>query len=193
MNLAWLHLILFSLTALFALLEVDYRFRLLAIAVQYAILFWVVSTSLSVGLALVKVVVGWAAIILLGAAIWNMAAGEAPQASWSQQVFRLLSGGMVMGLAFSFQPSSAAWLPIEPLYLRAGIILAGCGILMNGFSRHPVTIILGLLEVFSGFELIYAFLVNSVLMTGLLALVTLGLAAVGAYLALSYRFGESQQ
>ncbi len=193
MNLAWLHLILFSLTALFALLEVDHRFRLLAIALQYAILFWVVSTSLSVGLALVKLIVGWAATILLSAAIWNMAANELPKASWSQQAFRLLSGGMMIGLAFSFHPSSTAWLSIEPLYLRAGIILAGCGILMNGFSRHPVTTVLGLLEVFSGFELIYAFLVNSVLMTGLLALATLGLAAIGAYLAFPYRFWGSQQ
>lgn len=193
MNLAWLHLILFSLTALFALLEVDYRFRLAAIALQYVILFWVVSIYLSIGLALVKLIVGWVATILLGAAIWNMTAKETLQASWSQQVFRLLSGGMMIGLAFSFQSSSATWLPIEPLYLRAGIVLAGCGILMNGFSRHPVTTVLGLLEVFSGFELMYAFLVNSVLMTGLLALVTLGLAAIGAYLALSYRLWESQQ
>ncbi|MCX8026081.1 MAG: hypothetical protein N3A60_12845 [Thermanaerothrix sp.] len=193
MNLAWLHLILFSLTALFLLLEVDYRFRLAAVALQYVTLFWVVSTSLSVGLALVKLIVGWAATILLGAAVWNIFGSQTPRVSWSQQAFRLLSGGMIIGLAFSFQPSSAAWLPIDPLYLRAGVVLAGCGILMNGFSRHPAIITVGLLEVFSGFELIYAFLVNSVLMTGLLALITLGLAAVGAYLAVSYHVSGSQQ
>ncbi|MDT8899419.1 hypothetical protein QYE77_14230 [Thermanaerothrix sp. 4228-RoL] len=187
MNLAWLHLILFSLTALFALLEVDYRFRLVAVALQYMILFWVVSTSLSVGLALVKLIVGLAATILLGAAIWNMAINKTRKVPWSQQAFRLISGGMMVGLAFSFQPSTAAWLPVEPLYLRAGIILSGCGILMNGFSRHPLIATLGLLEVFSGFELVFAFMVNSVLMTGLLALVTLGLAAIGAYLTIAHQ------
>ena len=42
--------------------------------------------------------------------------------------------------------------------------------------------LIGLLTTLSGFELIYAAVENSVLVTGLLAVVTLGLALVGAYL-----------
>ncbi|WP_299027739.1 hypothetical protein [uncultured Thermanaerothrix sp.] len=192
MNLAWIHLILFSLTALFALLETDPRLRLVAIAVQYVVLFWVVSTLLSLGLALVKLIVGWTAVALLGASLWNVPKVSFPAFSWSQQVFRLLSGGMLIGLSFSFSSAPIPWLPIETLYLRSGIILAGCGLLLNGFSRSPSISILGLLEILSGFELIYAFLVDSVLMTGMLALVTLGLAGVGAYLILFHPLPENQ-
>jgi len=192
-NLAWIHLALFSLTALFALLETDPRFRLVAIAIQYAVLFWVVSTSLSLGLALVKLIVGWTAIALLGASLWNASRIRPASFSWSQQVFRLLSGGMIIGLSFSFSSSPSTWLPVEMLYLRSGITLAGCGLLMNGFSRHPSMAILGLLEVLSGFELIYAFLVDSVLMTGMLALVTLGLAGIGAYLTFLNSLPEGQR
>lgn len=193
MNLAWIHLALFSLTALFALLETDPRFRLVAIAIQYAVLFWVVSTSLSLGLALVKLIVGWTAIALLGASLWSASGIRPASFSWSQQVFRLLSGGMIIGLSFSFSSSPSTWLPVEMLYLRSGITLAGCGLLMNGFSRHPSMTILGLLEVLSGFELIYAFLVDSVLMTGMLALVTLGLAGIGAYLTFLNSLPEGQR
>lgn len=193
MNLAWIHLALFSLTALFALLETDPRFRLVAIAIQYAVLFWVVSTSLSLGLALVKLIVGWTAIALLGASLWNLSRIRPASFSWSQQVFRLLSGGMIIGLSFSFSSPPSTWLPVEMLYLRSGITLAGCGLLMNGFSRHPSMTILGLLEVLSGFELIYAFLVDSVLMTGMLALVTLGLAGIGSYLTFLSSLPESQR
>lgn len=41
---------------------------------------------------------------------------------------------------------------------------------------------MGLLTTISGFELMYAAVENSVLVAGLLAVVTLGLALVGAYL-----------
>ncbi len=193
MNLAWIHLALFSLTALFALLETDPRFRLVAIAIQYTVLFWVVSTSLSLGLALVKLIVGWTAIALLGASLWNEPRIRPASFSWSQQVFRLLGGGMIIGLSFSFSSPQTTWLPVEMLYLRSGITLAGCGLLMNGFSRHSSMTILSLLEILSGFELIYAFLVDSVLMTGMLALVTLGLAGVGAYLTFLHSLPEGQR
>jgi hypothetical protein len=41
---------------------------------------------------------------------------------------------------------------------------------------------LGLLTVLSGFELVYAALETSILIAGLQAVITLGLALVGAYL-----------
>jgi hypothetical protein len=49
-------------------------------------------------------------------------------------------------------------------------------------TTRPVKVIIGLLTVLAGFEVFYASVENSVLVAGLLAMVTIGLAAVGAYL-----------
>jgi len=60
-------------------------------------------------------------------------------------------------------------------------ILLGVGLLQLGISRSPLRIIIGLLTVLSGFEILYAGVENSTLVTVLLAVVTLGLAIGGAY------------
>ena len=51
-----------------------------------------------------------------------------------------------------------------------------------GLTALPLRIVLGLLTVFSGFEILYAVVETSTLVSGLLAGVSLGLALVGAYL-----------
>jgi hypothetical protein len=53
-------------------------------------------------------------------------------------------------------------------------------------------VIVGLLTVLSGFEIIYAAIESSVLVTGLLAGVNLGLALVGAYLLISPKMEPSK-
>ena len=62
------------------------------------------------------------------------------------------------------------------------MILLGMGLLQLGMSDQPLRIIVGLLTLLSGFEVLYAAIENSVLVAGLLAVVTLGIASVGAYL-----------
>jgi hypothetical protein len=51
-----------------------------------------------------------------------------------------------------------------------------------GLTTSPLRVILGLLTVLGGFEVIYAALEGSILVAGLLAAITLGLAMIGAYL-----------
>ena len=62
------------------------------------------------------------------------------------------------------------------------MILIGIGLLHLGMTTHPMRVILGLLTVLSGFEILYASLEKLVLVAGLQAVITLGLALVGAYL-----------
>jgi hypothetical protein len=47
-------------------------------------------------------------------------------------------------------------------------------------NRDPMKIIIGLLTILAGFEILYAFLEASILVTGLLALVNLGIAFIGS-------------
>jgi hypothetical protein len=66
-----------------------------------------------------------------------------------------------------------------------GLILLGLGLLQLGLSREGIRIVIGLLTVISGFEILYATLEASVLMTGLLAVLNIGIAFTGAYLLLA--------
>jgi hypothetical protein len=66
--------------------------------------------------------------------------------------------------------------------LQGGLILICVGLLHLGMTTRPMRVIIGLLTVLSGFEVLYAAVETSLLVAGLQALTTLGLALVGAYL-----------
>jgi hypothetical protein len=56
------------------------------------------------------------------------------------------------------------------------------GLLQLGMTTQTIKVIIGLLTVLAGFEVFYATIESSVLVAGLLAMITIGLAAAGAYL-----------
>jgi hypothetical protein len=64
-------------------------------------------------------------------------------------------------------------------------ILMSIGLLQLSLTSHPLRVIIGLLTALSGFEIIYAVIETSILVAGLLAVINLGLALVGAYLLLA--------
>jgi hypothetical protein len=61
-------------------------------------------------------------------------------------------------------------------------VLISFGLLQLSLTSHPLRVIIGLLTFLSGFEIIYAAIETSTLVTGLLAGVNLGLALIGAYM-----------
>jgi len=184
MILGWLQLGLLMITSTTLLLEIHWRWSLIGLAVQYALLFWVLQGALPLGLALTKLLTGWMSVALLGATmhLQSLSAQTPDRPPWTLQVFRVASAGMTWIIAFSGQTALAQWIALNPFSLTASLILFGVGLLKCGFSETTLDLIMGLLVALSGFDLLFAFLVDSVLMTGLLALVTLGLAGVGSYL-----------
>ena len=71
-----------------------------------------------------------------------------------------------------------------------GVTLMAMSLLQLGMTNQFFRLILGLLTLLSGFEVLYAGLENSVLVTGLLSILTIGLALVGAYLIAQIVPGE---
>jgi hypothetical protein len=69
--------------------------------------------------------------------------------------------------------------------LWGSFILISFGLLQLSLTSHPFRVIIGLLTSLSGFEIIYAAIETSTLVTGLLAGVNLGLALVGAYMLIA--------
>ena len=77
----------------------------------------------------------------------------------------------------------ANWLPGSSTALAWGALaLIGLGFLHLGMTLQPLRVILGLLTTLLGFEVLYSVVENSILVAGLLVVVTLGLALTGCYL-----------
>jgi hypothetical protein len=177
--------ILVSLTATFILITRDWRYCILALALQYVGVFILVEASWPVEMAVAKMVAGW-----MSGAILGIAMASAPTA-WrfpDQSIkfgpmFRFLAAIIVVLTIYSLVQHSDTWLSMIISPLRWGsFLLVGFGILQLSFASHPLRVIIGLLTALSGFEIIYAAIETSTLVTGLLAGVNLGLALVGAYI-----------
>jgi hypothetical protein len=169
-------------TTLFLLLSQNWRWSIVALAVQYLAVFALVIQVWPLGLSAVKLVAGWMAGAVLGASQPASELVEDPHTPTSALVFRFLVALLVWILAFTVTPVIIAMVPLPPALVNGAILLIGTGLVHLGMTTRPLRVLTGLLTTLSGFELLYAAVENSVLVAGLLAVVTLGLALVGAYL-----------
>jgi hypothetical protein len=174
--------IVLVMSTLFLLLSQNWRWSIAALAIQYLAVFALVTQVWPFGLAAVKLVAGWMAGAVLGASQPAAELVEDPQSSSSAITFRFLVAVLVWILAFTITPAVVALVPLPSSLVMGTIVLIGMGLVHLGMTTRPLRVLLGLLTTLSGFELAYAAVENSVLVAGLLAVVTLGLALVGAYL-----------
>ena len=181
-RLSMLAVIVLVMSTLFLLLSQNWRWSIIALAVQYLAVFALATQVWPIGLAAVKLVAGWMAGAVLGASQPAAELVEDPHASGSAITFRFLVAVMVWILAFTITPAIVNLVPLPASLVMGTIVLIGMGLVHLGMTTRPLRVLLGLLTTLSGFELIYAAVENSVLVAGLLAVVTLGLALVGAYL-----------
>jgi hypothetical protein len=188
------------LTSTTLLISRRWRWSLATLALQYLAVFVLIAINAPFVMALAKLVAGWIAATVLAIAVAGMfpaGAGDshAPESedlirpadtAPSSRLFRLLAVGIVGLAVSSLSPPLSGWVPGIRLEQGWGaLILIGIGILHLGFTTRTLNVILGLLTVLSGFEILYAVVEVSALVTGLLAGVTLGLALVGTYLLLA--------
>lgn len=184
-QLAFLAVVLVSLTSLVLLVGIDWRLGISTLALQYLGVFALVGLSWPLELAAVKLVAGWIAGAVLGMALIGLPeeARKSEVIGLGSVLFRLLTAGLVWLVTFSIAPQLNAMIPgIKYEQVLGGIILIGMGLLQLGLTALPLRIIIGLLTALSGFEILYAVVETSALVSGLLAGVSLGLALVGAYL-----------
>lgn len=176
---------LIFITASFLLISWDWRLSISFISIQYVGVFFLVAVSWPIEIAVVKVISGWMAGAVLGLAMTNV-----PQDEWKESpliasnvIFRILAASMAGLFAITAGASMVRLFPeVSTSQAYAGIIMIALGLLHLGLTTKPFRVILGLLTVLGGFEILYAAVESSILIAGLLATVTLGLAAVGAYL-----------
>ena len=166
------------------------------LTIQYIGVFSLVSISWPVEIAVVKLVAGWMAAAVLFLTFENIPAPAEDTRLADSLPGTFFKGflAILIGFAvYSMVPAALRWfLGATPQQVLGGLWLLGLGLLQLGLSRDAIRIIIGLLTVISGFEILYATLEASVLMTGLLAIMNIGLAFVGAYILLASNLEESR-
>ena len=177
---------LLLVTSVGLLLSRDWRWSLGLLAAQYLCMFYLVTLHWPFSLASVKLVTGWMASATIGVTRLGMSENEAEQeeSSWPRgRLFRLFAAAIVIVMVIAATPKVETLIPgISLPVIAGGLTLAGMGILHLGLTAEPLRITLGLLTMLAGFEILYATVETSILLAGLLSIVNLGLALVGAYL-----------
>jgi hypothetical protein len=172
-------------STLVLVLSQNWRWSITAFAVQYIGLFWLVALIWPIGLAGIKLVVGLMAGAVLIASHPGEEIVDASYRSLSGQLFRLMVCVLGWAVAFSAALAVQKWIPVPIPVLQGGLILFCSGLIQLGMTTVPMRVVLGLLTLLSGFEILYAGVESSTLVTGLQAVVDLGLALVGAYILIS--------
>ena len=165
------------------------------LALQYIGVFLLVSVSWPLEIAVVKLVAGWMASAVLFLTYQNLPGPtieDRMDAILPVTSFRGFAALLIGISVYSLVPTALRWfLGATQQQVLGGLWLLGLGLLQLLLTRDSLRIIIGLLTVISGFEILYATLEASVLMTGLLAILNIGFAFLGSYLLLASNLEES--
>lgn len=183
------------LSAMIILVFRDWRINAGALATQYLAVFYLVTLSWPISLAVVKLIVGWMATAAIGLTCMRQMDNDEAVESASSLLFRGLSGLMIILVIFVVSsPLQDSLFPNLPLVIiRSGLMLIGMALMQLGTNARPYLTIMSLLSFLAGFEIIHAALERSTLLTGLMASINLGLALVGVYFIMKANDGNENQ
>jgi hypothetical protein len=202
--------ILVTLTSFSLLVIKNRRLSIVLLAVQYIGVFLLVIQTWSIQMGITKLIAGWMACAVLGLAVFGKTeSGESnleteqkiieiprnPKTLYSEMnsLFYFIAGVLFCLVVLSqFVALSKRFGDIGYGQAWGLLILIGMGLLILSFSARPYKSIIGLITTLSGFEILYATLDSSILTTGLLALISLGLAITGAYLVIAPTMKEHE-
>jgi hypothetical protein len=171
------------ITGMVILIFRDWRFNAFALGFQYLAAFLLVDLSWPIEMALIKLIVGWMATVSIGLTCLRQLKIKDRAESSSSLLFRGISGLVVIVVVFIITPTVQINIfpNVDLLILQGGLMLFGLTLMQLGMSAEPYLIIMSLLGMMTGFEIIHAALELSMLLSGLLVIVNLGLALLGVY------------
>ena len=162
-----------GITGLILLISRDWRVSLSALGAQYVGVFLLISLVWPIEFAVIKLVSGWISAAVLGMGLVDQSR------AWADELGRWMSGTFFRVFIAGFMDLV---LRASDAQIFGAILLIGLGVFHLGLTVQPIRVALGLLTLLSGFEIIYATMETSLLLNGMLAIVTLGLALTGSYL-----------
>jgi len=186
---SWIAVGVMLATTTAMLINRDWRLSLGALAIQYVAAFWLVTRHLPFVMGSAKLITGWMVVATLGMTRLGLPSAEdekeesfLPRGQW----FRMILMAVVAFVSAGATPRIESAIPGLGLPVIAGsLILIGAGIARLGVTSDILNVILGLLTMLTGFEILYAAIESSILVTGLLAVTNLGLGIAGSYLLIA--------
>lgn len=195
LTLTWAAVILMVVTSAGLLFVRDWRWSMILLALQYLGMFILIFQHWPIGMASVKLVAGWMSAAILGmtrSGLPDEVELEDEGRSYGR-LFHLFAAGIVVLIAAVVTPAvdtlmADAGFPVT----NGGLLLIGMGLFHLGITVRILRVVIGLMTVMAGFEIIYSAVEGSVLVAGLLAVITLGLALVGSYLLVASSSRETE-
>lgn len=173
--------IIIVVTSMVILIFRDWRINAGALALQYVAVFLLVSLSWPMGFAVTKLIVGWMATAAIALTCMRQLPSEPSTEPTASLFFRGLAGLLVILVIFVLAPrlQETMFPQVNTYIIQGGTMLIGMALMQLGTNAEPYLTIFGLLSLLAGFEVIHAALELSTLLTGLIAIVNLGLSLIG--------------
>ena len=191
----WIAVIVIIATSVGLLLVRDWRNSIILLSVQYVAVFVLCLQHLPLGMASVKVVVGWMSAAILGMTRSGLLIPDVDEESnWPRgRLFRLFAAMMVGIIIAGAAPRVNNMMADAGITVTGGsLLLIGMGLLHLGLTANTLRITISLMTILSGFETLYTAVESSVLVAALLSVIILGLALVGSYLLIASDTEEAE-
>jgi len=108
-------------------------------------------------------------------------------------LFRVFLSILIWGLILSIEPRIALWIPIPDSILFASLWMISIGIVKVSLDNDYFSMMLGLLNLFFGFQLVYILLEESSLVFGFLTAINLLITLLGAFILLKPNSEQEEQ
>lgn len=185
---SWIAVVLILITATTLLIHKDWRVTLGALALQYLAMLWLITRHLPFVMGSAKLIVGWMVVAILGMTRLGLPNPEEEEESFIPrgQYFQIALMGIITLVTAGASPRIETAIPGLGLpVIAGGLILIGGGVVHLALSKNILRVAIGLLTMLAGFEILYAAVESATLVSGLLAIVNVGLGMVGSYLLIA--------
>jgi len=189
----WINLLpilLLTAACIYVFLTNDWRRILIAYAIIYVCAFAIVAQYWSFTFSLVKLITGLMSLVVMGFSI-NRYYSIPLKKVKSELVFRLIALCLIFILVTFMVYRISNYLSISLEIVLAAMLLIGFGLFQLGITHESYKIFLAILVLFFGFELIFSANEVSLLVNGLLAVVTMLIALMGSFIIINeFETGE---
>ncbi|MHB8136607.1 MAG: hypothetical protein ACYDH1_20535 [Anaerolineaceae bacterium] len=179
-----LPILILTAACIYIFITNDWRRILIAYALIYICAFAIIAQSWSFTFSLVKLLTGLMSLIVMGISINRYYAIPEKKVK-SELVFRLIALCLIFILVVFMVYRISIYLSIALEIVLSALLLLGFGIFQLGITHEPYKIFLAILVLFFGFELIFSANETSLLVNGLLAVVTMLIALMGSFMIIN--------
>jgi len=190
----WINLIpilILAAACIYIFIINDWRRVLIAYAILYISAFAIIAQYWSFTFSLVKLITGLMSLVVMGISI-NRYYALPEKKMKSELVFRLIALSLIFILVAFMVYRISNYLSIALEIVLAAMLLIGFGIFQLGITHESYKLFLAILVLFFGFELIFSANETSLLVNGLLAVVTMLVALMGSFIIIN-EFEEGEE